>query len=193
MLGSEDHEIAVRVESTVGANFYTDFLTEGLIEAYQMSGYPGLEGETMGTISVAVPFATEMMTLNKDVSAALGFAVAEGNRELAEKLGRSGMAAASRVSESNTFVVTRLVGAAMERSILGQLEDLELIPGDSKFVFERKQELDAFQSELKELTKVSGIDGTNISDEELGTYLRMTREEGELAAMKWLAEQRGRE
>ena len=81
----------------------------------------------------------------------------------------------------------------MERSILGQLEDLELIPGDSKFVFERKQELDAFQSELKELTGVSGIEDADLSDEELGTYLRMMREEGELTAMKWLAEQRGRE
>ena len=153
----------------------------GLAEAYRSAGVDGLTAEMLGLYGVTLPQAQLAMNVQKEAISQLA-----GNLDDSLVQDLLMLAKSVRGEGGDGFLVTKLVGSAMERKLLAELNTLDLVPGTRKFVLERLGELDAERSLVRDLVQKTGPLMAALDESELKQYFRRTATEGELKAMQWL-------
>lgn len=152
-----------------------------LAKGYRSTGVDDFSAEVLGLFSVRLPQAQLARNVQSEVISRLG-----GNLDDALVQDMLRLAGAVRGEGENGFLVTKLVGSAMERKLLAELNTLELVPGTRKFVLERMAELDAERNMVRGLAQRAGPLMAALDESELRQYYKRTVVEGEFKAMQWL-------
>ncbi|MEM7011925.1 MAG: hypothetical protein AAF585_10625 [Verrucomicrobiota bacterium] len=194
-MASGDHESAIAeltiMETANRTDFYTDSSRSMLLAAYRHAGHRGVAGEFFANMSVKLP-SGEMIGLNRDLADAMTVAHLSGSEDEVLQLGEAGMAAASQTvcNDGTGYVLTQLIGISMQRKILHQLNEYDLVPGGPELVLNRLADLDQEVASIEQVSTQGNDLVPSMTEVEFGKYLRRFRAEGELGAMRWLIEQR---
>jgi len=152
-----------------------------LAKAYRSAGVDGFAADVLGLFGVALPQAQLAMNVQREAISQLG-----GNLDDALVQDMLKLATAVRGEGEEGFLITKLVGSAMERKMLAELSTLDLVPGTRKFVLERMSELDSEKKLVQDLVRKTGPLMPALSESELRQYFKRSAVEGELKAMQWL-------
>lgn len=140
-LDGKDLDGAMKELSALDSTRMNDFREtwqSGITDAYHCAGYQGMEAEWLGMVQTPV-MSGELMKLSAGIAEAMVAAQEQGNRIMAESLGRSGMIAAELVVArgDRDLLINQLISVSMERKLLNQLHVFDFVPGDQRIVVER--------------------------------------------------------
>lgn len=152
-----------------------------LAKAYRGAGMDGFAADVLGLFGVPLPQAQLAMKVQREAISQLG-----GNLDDALVQDMLKLATAVRGEGEEGFLITKLVGSAMERKLLAELSTLDLVPGTRTFVLERMSELDSERSVVRDLAQKTAPLMQGLNESELRQYFKRSAVEGELKAMQWL-------
>ncbi|MDQ6630666.1 MAG: hypothetical protein M3Y82_02785 [Verrucomicrobiota bacterium] len=142
---------------------------------------------------LTLPSESEMKSLSKNLAELEKNYISSGDNDSAQKIAAMGIDMARRWGDekSSPFIISKLVGIAMERKILDELNPdivYDFLGGTSQ---QRLQELQNQRREIGDLTKFVDQTFPQLGDREKLLYWNRTQNQGELNAMKWLHQNYG--
>src|SRR5207244_2720042 len=156
------------------------------------SGKSSLEAKVLATSTVLLPqlaqlkgLAQDMVGMQKQFAASgdtqSADAVAQWNLQLAQQLGSG---------EGAHVIIDNLVGMAIERMTLNQLDPNQRYEFLGSTPQERIAQLVTEKAEIKELTSKSLDLMEQATDSELMSYFDRLKLYGEMAALQWLSQRK---
>ena len=101
-----------------------------------------------------------------------------------------GLTLGQRIQEQGLYVIDQLTGIAIEKKFLQQLDPLTQAGPGGQTAGERLDALDARLLEIRTLAPAFSEKFATADDATQSQYVAKLKSEGELAAMRWLAEQK---
>lgn len=197
--GQRDSAVKELLEATAKAQF-EDFTVETFLgekELYRTSGKTPLEsnqaamsalaGDLLPELSTSKGLAQSMRELQRQYTSA-------GDIASAENLAQVNLTLAGRLTggESGKLIISQLVGLAIEAIALSQLDpntSYAFLAGQTPN--QRMEQLKQQKASIRALAGEFQAVFPTLTETEQENYAERARISGELAAMRWLVEQRG--
>jgi hypothetical protein len=165
---------------------FDGYVKEGrdtMVEAYRSAGYEGIEAELFGRAQPSVPLAGIAMEVQRK---ALSAPAIEFNAGLVQDM--LAMSKLVRGSTETPLFTTQIVASGMEERVLRRLDVHELVPGTSKFAFERLGEIEQERANLAALRQraIPVLLSADLLESELKQFFRRSSIEGDVQAIQWL-------
>jgi hypothetical protein len=177
-------------------DFNRDYI-QCLEELYGSTGLPSVLAKVAAMQGLEMQHLGQMKELARQVSTHRQQCLAAGAPTTAATLAEAGLRLGQRFSGGNggMTLINQLVGIAIEKSILGQLEPTHTYDALGKTVQQRQAELAQLQQELRSMaaeasqvlttTLASGNEADGVN------YFNRFKINGEYAAMKWFRDKSG--
>lgn len=183
----EAFEQLVQGASRGGFDDYTKAAALDATALYRSAGFSEVQAKAMGLFGLTLPQMGQFSDLGKEIVAARDRAVAAGDTARAQDL----VAAAAHLgramsSDPSQLLITQLVGISIEKRALEKFDDKLATNAIGTPPATRLDEINAQRDQTKLVSRVDFTSPT-ISDADLSEYLDRSLAEGELAALKWLA------
>ncbi len=172
---------------------FADYIADsinGREQLYLASGVSPLEAKAVGMTGQMLPFLESLRTLSRDLAEAQAAYTSQGDTANSEKLASLGFELGQQLNVGNggTLLINQLVGVAIETKVLSSLNPQQTYDWLVGTPAELLAELQKQRDEIKSLTQNWETALGQFSESDLLAYFDMVKSDGELAAMKWLAE-----
>ena len=169
---------------------YAQQIVAGSEQAFLDAGYEPTAAAGAAMFSLTVDHIQPVMKVSQSLEQLQAEFIRTADFDAAEPTVVIGITLGQRLQEQGAHLIDQLAGIAIERKFLDQLDPLTLAGPDGQAAGERLETLDAKIFEIKDLTSrfmpaFAAADAATQSQ-----YLAMVKSDGELAAMRWLAERK---
>ncbi len=169
---------------------YSRQIIDGSEQAYLAAGYEPQAAAVSAMFSLTLERSQALMSLADSLKGLQDEFIRTADFDSAEPTVVIGLTLGQRMQEQGPYLIDQLMGNAIERKFLLQLDPLTAAGPGGQTAAERLATLDANLLEIRTLS--GGFAETLVSMDEAtrGQYLAKMKSEGELAAMRWVAAQK---
>ncbi len=187
--GSAGLALAQSLDSSLFAD-YNSQIMESAQSALENAGYHEevAFGLTMGVTDLN--FLNTLSRLSTDLKAVQDGFINEADFDSAEPTVVIGLTLGQRIQESSPMLINQLMGIAIERQFLNQLDPLTMIGPNGQTAIERISLLEAKRDEIKTLSQSTVANLPSMDEATLAQYSRLVKSQGELEALRWLKDQK---
>lgn len=166
---------------------YSQQLADGSEQAYLSAGYDPQGAALSAMFSLAIERAQPLMAVADKLKGLQDEFIRTADFDAAEPTVVIGLTLGQRMQEQGPYLIDQVMGNAIERKFLLQLDPLTAAGPDGQTAAQRLETLDANLLEIKALTSGVAEAMAAMDDATLSQYLAKSKAEGELAALRWLA------
>jgi len=169
---------------------YSQQIAAGSEQAFLDAGYDGLAASFAAMFSLTVERVQPLMQVSESLKQLQDEFIRSADFDAAEPTVIIGLTLGQRIQDQGPYMIDQLVGIAIEKKFLQQLDPLTQAGPDGQSAGERMEALDAQLLEIKQLSS-AGMEKFAAADEATQSqYLAKLKAEGELAAIRWLVNEK---
>jgi hypothetical protein len=169
---------------------YSQQLVAGSEQAFLDAGYEPTAAAGAAMFALTIPRAGPLMEVSKSLASLQQEFIRSADFDAAEPTVIIGLTLGQRIQDQGPYLIDQLVGIRIERDFLDQLDPLTQAGPGGQTAGERLETLDAKLLEIKDLTSRFSPAFATADDATQSQFLAKVKAEGELAAMRWLVEQK---
>ena len=166
---------------------YSQQVIDGSEQAYLSAGYEAQAASVSAMFSLTLDRAGAMMGVADKLKFLQDEFIRTADFDAAEPTVVIGLTLGQRIQEQGPFLIDQLMGNAIERKFLQQLDPLTAAGPGGQTAAARLETLDANLLEIKTLSSGFAEALVTMDDATRSQYLAKMKAEGELAAMRWVA------
>jgi hypothetical protein len=167
---------------------YTQKIIVGTEQAYLDAGYDPVPAATAAMLSFTLDHVKPVMEVSDNLKQLQEEFIRSADFDAAEPTVIIGLTLGQRIQDRGLFLIDQLVGVAIEKKFLQQLDPLTQAGPGGQTAGERLEALDAKLLEIKTLSPAFTEKFATADEATQGQYVERLKSEGELAAMRWLVE-----
>jgi len=169
---------------------YTQKIVAGTEQAYLDAGYETTAAGVVAMFSFTLDHVQPVMEVSRNLEQLQEEFIRSADFDSAEPTVIIGLSLGQRIQDQGPYLIDQVVGIAIEKKFLQQLDPLTLAGPGGQTAGERLDALDAKLLEIRTLSPL-GVERFAAADEATqAQYLEKIKSEGELAAMRWLVERK---
>jgi len=165
---------------------YTQKIIVGTEQAYLDAGYDPVPAATAAMLSFTLDHVKPVMEVSDNLKQLQEEFIRSADFDAAEPTVIIGLTLGQRIQDQGPYLIDQLVGVAIEKKFLQQLDPLTQAGPGGQTAGERLEALDAKLLEIKTLSPAFTEKFATADDTTQSQYLEKMKSEGELAAMRWL-------
>ncbi|MEI7650598.1 MAG: hypothetical protein WCJ96_01155 [Verrucomicrobiota bacterium] len=169
---------------------YSQQLIAGSEQAYLEAGYEPEAAAGAAMFSLTLPHLTLITEVSKNLLSLQQEFIRSADFDAAEPTVIIGLTLGQRIQDQGPYLIDQLVGISIERQFLQQLDPLTAAGPGGQTAGERLDALNAMQSEIRTLAGSFGPEFGQLSPSIQSQYFAKMKNDGELAALRWLQTQR---
>ena len=166
---------------------YSQQIVDGSEQAYLNAGYEAQAASVSAMFSLTLERSQALMGVADNLKALQDEFIRTADFDAAEPTVIIGLTLGQRIQEQGPYLIDQLMGNAIERKFLQQLDPLTAAGPGGQTAAARLETLDANLLEIKTLSSGFAEAMVTMDDATRGQYLAKMKAEGELAAMRWVA------
>ena len=166
---------------------YSQQIIDGSEQAYLSAGYEAQAASVSAMFSLTLERSGAMMSVADKLKGLQDEFIRTADFDAAEPTVVIGLTLGQRIQEQGPFLIDQLMGNAIERKFLQQLDPLTAAGPGGQTAAARLEVLDANLLEIKTLSSGFAEALVTMDDATRSQYLAKMKAEGELAAMRWVA------
>ena len=166
---------------------YSQQLADGSEQAYLSAGYEAQAASVAAMYTLAIERAQPLMDVADKLKGLQDEFIRTADFDAAEPTIVIGLTLGQRIQDQGPYLIDQLMGNAIERKFLQQLDPLTEAGPGGQTAAARLETLDANLLEIKTLTSGVAEAMVTMDDATRSQFLAKTKAEGELAALRWLA------
>jgi RNA polymerase sigma factor (sigma-70 family) len=169
-------------------NAYVNQASQAVEEMYNLAGRPALEAKHASTCGVLKPHLTQLKSLGTEMMQLRKQYQDQGDATSANSLAYMGMVLGNRLGTgaNNQSIIDQLVGIAIEKNVLGQLDATVSYEFLGRPVNEVLADLDRQKQSIRQATESKQRLVPNLNETDLVNYLDREKVYGEPEATAWL-------
>jgi hypothetical protein len=165
---------------------YTQKIVAGSEQAFLDAGYEPTAAAFAAMFSIPFVQVQTVMNVSENLKQLQDEFIRSADFDAAEPTVIIGLTLGQRIQDQGPYLIDQLVGVAIEKQFLQQLDPLTQAGPGGQTAGERLDALDSKLLEIKQLSS-AGMEKFAAADEATQSqYLEKMKTEGELAAMRWL-------
>ena len=165
---------------------YSQQIIDGSEQAYLSAGYEAQAASVSALFSLTVERSQALMSVAESLKGLQDEFIRTADFDAAEPTVVIGLTLGQRIQEQGPFLIDQLMGNAIERKFLQQLDPLTAAGPGGQTAAQRLETLDANLLEIKTLSSGFAEAMVTMDDATRSQYLAKMKAEGELAAMRWV-------
>jgi hypothetical protein len=169
---------------------YTQKIVAGSEQAFLDAGYEPSAAAGAAMFSLTIGQVQTVMNVSENLKQLQDEFIRSADFDAAEPTVIIGLTLGQRIQDQGPYLIDQVVGIAIERKFLQQLDPLTLAGPGGQAAGERLEALDARVLEFRTLGPAFTEKFASADDATQSQYLEKMKSEGELAAMRWLVEQK---
>jgi len=166
---------------------YSQQIVDGSEQAYLSAGYDEQAAAVSAMFSLTLERSQALMGVADSLKALQDEFIRTADFDAAEPTVVIGLTLGQRIQEQGPYLIDQLMGMAIERKFLNELDPLTPAGPGGQTVAERLQLLDANLLEIRTLSSGAAEMFVTMDDGTRAQYLAKMKAEGELAALRWVA------
>ena len=166
---------------------YSQQIIDGSEQAYLSAGYEAQAASVSAMFSLTLERSQAMMGVADKLKFLQDEFIRTADFDAAEPTVVIGLTLGQRIQEQGPFLIDQLMGNAIERKFLQQLDPLTAAGPGGQTAAARLEVLDANLLEIKTLSSGFAEAMVTMDDATRSQYLAKMKAEGELAALRWVA------
>ncbi len=166
---------------------YSQQLIDGSEQAYLNAGYEPQSAAVAAMISLTLERSQALMSVADSLKGLQDEFIRTADFDAAEPTVVIGLTLGQRMQEQGPYLIDQLMGNAIERKFLLQLDPLTAAGPGGQTAAQRLETLDANLLEIKTLSGSFAETFVTMDEATRSQYLAKMKAEGELAAMRWVA------
>lgn len=166
---------------------YSQQIIDGSEQAYLSAGYEAQAASVSALFSLTVERSQALMSVAESLKGLQDEFIRTADFDAAEPTVVIGLTLGQRIQEQGPFLIDQLMGNAIERKFLQQLDPLTAAGPGGQTAAQRLETLDANLLEIKTLSSGFAEAMVTMDDATRSQYLAKMKAEGELAALRWVA------
>ncbi|MEY3110488.1 MAG: hypothetical protein RL079_1173 [Verrucomicrobiota bacterium] len=169
---------------------YTQKIVAGSEQAFLDAGYEPSAAAGAAMFSLTIGQVQTVMNVSENLKQLQDEFIRSADFDAAEPTVIIGLTLGQRIQDQGPYLIDQVVGIAIERKFLQQLDPLTLAGPGGQAAGERLEALDAKVLEFRTLGPVFTEKFASADEATQSQYLEKMKSEGELAAMRWLVGQK---
>jgi hypothetical protein len=169
---------------------YSRQIIDGSEQAYLAAGYEPQAAAVSAMFSLTLERSQTLMSLADSLKGLQDEFIRTADFDAAEPTVIIGLTLGQRMQEQGPYLIDQLMGNAIERKFLQQLDPLTAAGPGGQTAAERLAALDANLLEIRTLSGGAAERLATMDEATRGQYLAKMKAEGELAALRWVAAQK---
>lgn len=169
---------------------YSRQIIDGSEQAFLAAGYEPQAAAVSAMFSLTLERSQALMSLADSLKGLQDEFIRTADFDSAEPTVVIGLTLGQRMQEQGPYLIDQLMGNAIERKFLLQLDPLTAAGPGGQTAAERLATLDANLLEIRTLSGGFAESLVTMDEATRGQYLAKMKSEGELAAMRWVAAQK---
>jgi len=165
---------------------YTQKIVAGSEQAFLDAGYEPSAAAGAAMFSLTIGQVQTVMNVSENLKQLQDEFIRSADFDAAEPTVIIGLTLGQRIQDQGPYLIDQVVGIAIERKFLQQLDPLTLAGPGGQSAGERLEALDARVLEFRTLGPAFTEKFATADDATQSQYLEKMKSEGELAAMRWL-------
>ena len=165
---------------------YTQKIVAGSEQAFLDAGYEPSAAAGAAMFSLTIGQVQTVMNVSENLKQLQDEFIRSADFDAAEPTVIIGLTLGQRIQDQGPYMIDQVVGIAIERKFLQQLDPLTLAGPGGQSAGERLEALDARVLEFRTLGPAFTEKFATADDATQSQYLAKMKAEGELAAMRWL-------
>ena len=165
---------------------YTQKVVAGSEQAFLDAGYEPSAAAGAAMFSLTIGQVQTVMNVSENLKQLQDEFIRSADFDAAEPTVIIGLTLGQRIQDQGPYLIDQLVGIAIERQFLQQLDPLTLAGPGGQSAGERLEALDAKHMEIKTLQPAFTEKFATADEATQSQYLEKMKSDGELAAMRWL-------
>jgi hypothetical protein len=166
---------------------YSQQVIDGSEQAYLSAGYEAQAASVAAMYSLAIERAQPLMDVAEKLKGLQDEFIRTADFDSAEPTVVIGLTLGQRMQEQGPYLIDQLMGNAIERKFLLQLDPLTAAGPGGQTAAARLETLDANLLEIKTLSSGFAEALVTMDDATRSQYLAKMKAEGELTALRWIA------
>ena len=167
---------------------YTQKIIVGTEQAYLDAGYDPVPAAVAAMFSFTLNHVQPVMEVSNNLKQLQEEFIRSADFDAAEPTVIIGLTLGQRIQDQGPYLIDQVVGVAIEKKFLQQLDPLTLAGPGGQTAGERLDALDAKLLEIKQLSSAGMEKFAGADEATQAQYVERLKSEGELAAMKWLVD-----
>ena len=169
---------------------YTQKVVAGSEQAFLDAGYEPTAAAFAAMFSIPFVQVQTVMNVSENLKQLQDEFIRSADFDAAEPTVIIGLTLGQRIQDQGPYLIDQLVGVAIEKQFLQQLDPLTQAGPGGQTAGERLDALDSKLLEIKQLSS-AGMEKFAAADEATQSqYLAKLKAEGELAAIRWLVNEK---
>jgi hypothetical protein len=165
---------------------YTQKIIVGTEQAYLDAGYDPVPAATAAMLSFTLSHVQPVMEVSNNLKQLQDEFIRSADFDAAEPTVIIGLTLGQRIQDQGPYLIDQVVGVAIEKKFLQQLDPLTQAGPGGQTAGERLEALDAKLLEIKTLSPAFTEKFATADEATQSQYVERLKSEGELAAMRWL-------
>jgi hypothetical protein len=165
---------------------YTQKIVAGSEQAFLDAGYEPSAAAGAAMFSLTIGQVQTVMNVSENLKQLQDEFIRSADFDAAEPTVIIGLTLGQRIQDQGPYLIDQVVGIAIERKFLQQLDPLTLAGPGGQSAGERLEALDARVLEFRTLGPAFTEKFATADEATQSQYLAKMKSEGELAAMRWL-------
>ncbi len=184
-IGAAGAALAQSLDNPLYAD-YTQKILAGSEQAYLDAGYEPAAAAGAAMFSLTINHIEPVMEVSRNLKQLQEEFIRSADFDAAEPTVIIGLTLGQRIQDQGTYLIDQVVGVAIEKKFLQQLDPLTLAGPGGQTAGERLEALDAKLLEIKTLSPAFTEKFAAADEATQSQYVERMKSEGELAAMRWL-------
>jgi hypothetical protein len=169
---------------------YTQKIVAGSEQAFLDAGYEPSAAAGAAMFSLTIGQVQTVMNVSENLKQLQDEFIRSADFDAAEPTVIIGLTLGQRIQDQGPYLIDQVVGIAIERKFLQQLDPLTLAGPGGQAAGERLEALDARVLEFRTLGPAFTEKFASADEATQSQYLEKMKADGELAAMRWLVGQK---
>ena len=165
---------------------YTQKIIVGTEQAYLDAGYDPVPAATAAMLSFTLSHVQPVMEVSNNLKQLQDEFIRSADFDAAEPTVIIGLTLGQRIQDQGPYLIDQVVGVAIEKKFLQQLDPLTQAGPGGQTAGERLEALDAKLLEIKTLSPLFTEKFATADEATQSQYVERLKSEGELAAIRWL-------
>lgn len=165
---------------------YTQKIIVGTEQAYLDAGYDPVPAATAAMLSFTLSHVQPVMEVSNNLKQLQDEFIRSADFDAAEPTVIIGLTLGQRIQDQGPYLIDQVVGVAIEKKFLQQLDPLTQAGPGGQTAGERLEALDAKILEIRTLSPLFTEKFATADEATQSQYVERLKSEGELAAIRWL-------
>ena len=181
--------LAQSLDNPLYAN-YSQQVIAASEEAYLDAGYEPATAAAAALFTLIVEHVQPVMQVSQSLSQLQEAFIRSADFDAAEPTVIIGLTLGQRIQDQGSYLIDQMVGVAIERKFLQQLDPLTQAGPEGQTAGERMEVLDTKMVEIRMLSGAFTESFSTADEATQAQYFLRMKADGEYAAMKWLVEKK---